>query len=40
MLKIRGDVDREVPQNYVRYKEVVYGGYDPRDDEEWEHEDS
>ena len=40
LLKIRGEVDREVPQNYVRYKEVVYGGYDPKDDEEWEHEDS
>ena len=40
LLKIRGDVDQEVPQNYVRYKEVVYGGYDPKDDEEWVHEDS
>ena len=40
LLKIRGEVDRQVPQNYVRYKEVVYGGYDPQDDEEWEHEDS
>ena len=38
LLKIR-DVDTEVPTRYVRYKEVVYG-YDPADDEEWEHEES
>ena len=39
LLKIR-DVDTEVPNQFVRYKEVVYGGYDPADDEEWEHEES
>ena len=41
--KVRGGrVDTHVPRDYVRYKEVVIGGYDPADegfgDEEWEHE--
>ena len=40
--KIRGgNVDQVVPNQYVRYKEVVIGGYVPDDDiygeEEWEH---
>ncbi len=38
--KIHGSrVDEHVPNQYVRYKEVVYGGYDPADDREWDHED-
>ena len=37
LLKVR-DVDSEVPDKYVRYREAVYGGYDPADDEEWEHD--
>ena len=37
LLKVR-DVDSEVPDKYVRYREVVYGGYDPADDEEWDHD--
>ena len=41
--KVRGGrVDTHVPRDYVRYKEVVIGGYDPADegfgDDEWEHE--
>ena len=41
--KIRGGtVDAVVPNQYVRYKEVVIGGYDPADDmfggEEWDRE--
>ena len=41
--KVRGGrVDPHVPRDYVRYKEVVIGGYDPADegfgDDEWEHE--
>ena len=40
LLKVRDPVDTDVPDKYVRYKEVVYGGYDPADDEEWEHEDA
>ena len=41
--KIRGgNVDSGVPNQYVRYKEVVIGGYEPEDDmfgdEEWEHD--
>ena len=40
LLKVRDPVDTEVPDGYVRYKEVVYGGYDPADDEEWEHSDA
>ena len=39
LLKVR-EVDSEVPNQYVRYREVVYGGYDPADDEEWEHSDA
>ena len=40
--KIRGgNVDQVVPNQYVRYKEVVIGGYVPDDDiygeQEWEH---
>ena len=39
LLKIHGGhVDNQVPNDYVRYKEVVYGGYDPADDEEWTHD--
>ena len=36
--KIRkGEVDRVVPNQYVRYKEVVIGGYQPDEDEDaWE----
>ena len=37
--KVR-EVDKDVPNDYVRYKEVVIGGYDPKDDEEWEHSDA
>jgi hypothetical protein len=40
LLKVRDPVDTEVPDGYVRYKEVVYGGYDPADDEEWQHSDA
>ena len=41
LLKIPGGrVDNQVPDQYVRYREVVYGGYDPGDDEEWTHSDS
>ena len=41
LLKIHGDrVDNEVPNQYVRYREVVFGGYDPNDDEEWTHDDA
>ena len=41
--KIRGGhVDTGVPNQYVRYKEVTIGGYEPEDDmfgdEEWEHD--
>ena len=41
--KIRGgNVDTGVPNQYVRYKEVTIGGYEPEDDmfgdEEWEHD--
>jgi hypothetical protein len=41
--KIRGgNVDTGVPNQYVRYKEVTIGGYEPEDDmfgdQEWEHE--
>ena len=40
LLKILGGrVDNEVPDQYVRYREVVYGGYDPNDDDEWTHDD-
>ena len=28
-----GRVDSDVPNQYVRYKEVVIGGYDPEEDE-------
>ena len=37
-----GKVDKVVPNTYVRYKEVIIGGYEPADDmygdEEWEHD--
>ena len=41
--KIRGgNVDTGVPNQYVRYKEVTIGGYEPEDDmfgdQEWEHD--
>ena len=40
LLKIPGGrVDNQVPDQYVRYREVVYGGYNPADDEEWTHSD-
>ena len=33
----RGEVDSVVPNQYVRYKEVVIGGYKPDEDEDvWE----
>jgi len=39
-----GRVDKNVPNDYVRYKEVIIGGYEPDDDfalgdEEWDRED-
>jgi hypothetical protein len=41
LLKIHGKrVDNVVPNQYVRYREVVFGGYDPNDDEEWTHDDA
>jgi hypothetical protein len=41
LLKIEGGrVDNQVPNDYVRYREVVYGGYNPEEDEEWTHSDA
>ena len=39
-----GRVDKNVPNDYVRYKEVIIGGYEPDEDfalgdEEWDRED-